>query len=477
MSWNVRGLGDSDKCTVVRDAIFSASPSIACLQESKLSEISSFKAKTFLPRNLVDSFIFNSASGSRGGIVTTWDPSSLSLASWISHRYSLTSVFNSTTSDHQISVTNVYGPADHRDSWAFLDDLLELIPLISGPWIITGDFNLVRSAEDKSNGIISPNLTSAFNAAIHDLGVDKLPLSSCRFTWSNGQPNPILSRIDRVFVNNDLSFAFPSTSLTHLPRPTSDHTPIISYLSTTIPKSTIFRFKNCWLQNQNFLPFVLGSWWCGDHVTDAAGRLAGCLKATRSAAKVWARRIRAPPFLIQNCKFLILLFDCFEEMRPLSNDERQVRELYRGRLAAALKERAAFWKQRGKHKAVREGDANTAFHHAQASGRLRRNCIRHIEINGSLVANHNAKVEALTAYYRNLLGSPGSSSWNFDASQLYSEDTYPSEVLVAPFSEAETKQALWSMDRNSAPGPDGFGPSFYKSAWSTVKVQVMQLLE
>jgi len=32
------------------------------------------------------------------------------------------------------------------------------------------------------------------------------------------------------------------------------------------------------------------------------------------------------------------------------------------------------------------------------------------------------------------------------------------------------------MDRNSAPGPDGFGPSFYKAAWQTVKPQLMDLL-
>ena len=31
MSWNVRGLGDSDKCVLVRDAIVSSSPAIACL--------------------------------------------------------------------------------------------------------------------------------------------------------------------------------------------------------------------------------------------------------------------------------------------------------------------------------------------------------------------------------------------------------------------------------------------------------------
>jgi hypothetical protein len=348
---------------------------------------------------------------------------------------------------------------------------------ISGPWLITGDFNLVRSVEDKNNGIVSSHLMSIFNAALHSLGVDELPLSGCKFTWTNGQPNPIMSRIDRAFVNNALSLAFPSTSLTPLPRPTSDHTLIISSLSTTIPKSPIFRVENSWLQNKKFLPFLLDSWRCGDHVVDAAGRLAGCLKAARAVAKVWARRIRAPPFLIQNCKFFIMLFDFFEEDRQLSDDERHVRELCRCSLATALKAKAACWKQHGKHKAVREGDANIAFHHAQATGRLRRNCIRHIEINGTLVANHNAKVEALTAFYRNLLGSPRNSSWNFEINQLYSEAGQPGDGLMAPFTEAEAKSVVWGMDRNSAPGPDGFGPSFYKSAWLTVKSQVMQLLE
>lgn len=81
-------------------------------------------------------------------------------------------------------MTNVYDPADHRDSQDFLDGLLELIPQISGPWLITGDFNLGRSVEDKNNGIVSSHLLSAFNGALHSIGVDELPLSGCKFTWT-----------------------------------------------------------------------------------------------------------------------------------------------------------------------------------------------------------------------------------------------------------------------------------------------------
>lgn len=32
------------------------------------------------------------------------------------------------------------------------------------------------------------------------------------------------------------------------------------------------------------------------------------------------------------------------------------------------------------------------------------------------------------------------------------------------------------MNRNSAPGPDGFGPGFYWAAWDTVKGQIMEFM-
>lgn len=39
VSWNVRGLGHEDKCAAVRDVFATCHPSIACVQETKLSDI------------------------------------------------------------------------------------------------------------------------------------------------------------------------------------------------------------------------------------------------------------------------------------------------------------------------------------------------------------------------------------------------------------------------------------------------------
>lgn len=48
--------------------------------------------------------------------------------------------------------------------------------------------------------------------------------------------------------------------------------------------------------------------------------------------------------------------------------------------------------------------------------------------------------------------------------------------LTEPFSEQETKLAMLSMDRNSAPRPDGSGPAFYRAAWQTVKPEIMAFM-
>jgi hypothetical protein len=197
---------------------------------------------------------------------------------------------------------------------------------------------------------------------------------------------------------------------------------------------------------------------------------------TRAAAKTWSWRNRAPPQLIPNCKFIIELLDFFEEQRSLSSDELQARETCKHRLTSAIKERAAFWKQRSKFKAIKESDANTAFHHAQATVRHRSNKIRAVECQGQLFTNHDAKMTALSDFFASIIGQPGESTWHFHADTLYSNVSQPSQALVAPFADEEIKSALVSMNRNSAPGPDGFGPAFYVATWATVKNQVIEFM-
>ncbi|CAO2141472.1 unnamed protein product [Urochloa humidicola] len=133
-----------------------------------------------------------------------------------------------------------------------------------------------------------------------------------------------------------MSTTYPNSSLTSLPKPTSNHTPILLSLSTTIPKPNLFRFENGWLKHRDFLPAILPAW----HTTNARGAtatLVGALKAVRCASKVWARTKRAPPTFQLNCKFVIYLFDMLEEGRVLSAGEHWLRQECRDHLAVSLR--------------------------------------------------------------------------------------------------------------------------------------------
>lgn len=75
-------------------------------------------------------------------------------------------------------------------------------------------------------------------------------------------------------------------------------------------------------------------------------------------------------------------------------------------LSSSVKRQRVYWRQRGKCKAVRFGDENTQYFHAQASQRRRGNAIRVLSVDGNELVAHNAKAEALRSFYANLLGRP-----------------------------------------------------------------------
>ncbi|WVZ53211.1 hypothetical protein U9M48_004184 [Paspalum notatum var. saurae] len=49
------------------------------------------------------------------------------------------------------------------------------------------------------------------------------------------------------------------------------------------------------------------------------------------------------------------------------------------------------------------------------------------------------------------------------------------EMLTDTFTEKEVKQAIFQMEQNKAPGPDGFPAEFYQFFWETIKVDLMML--
>ena len=68
---------------------------------------------------------------------------------------------------------------------------------------------------------------SKFYQVIDDLEVKDIPLQGGLFTWRGGQNNRRLARLDRFLVTEDWNHHFGGVVQCVLPRPVSNHSPIL----------------------------------------------------------------------------------------------------------------------------------------------------------------------------------------------------------------------------------------------------------
>ncbi|KAL0297855.1 UNVERIFIED_CONTAM: hypothetical protein Sangu_3176000 [Sesamum angustifolium] len=97
---------------------------------------------------------------------------------------------------------------------------------------------------------------------------------------------------------------------------------------------------------------------------------------------------------------------------------------------------------------------------------------------GTLLTDFAAVKDEFVTYYKQLFGDTRrQSQLNLDhlqpyAKHLISEDE--AEQLIAPIQRHEIKAALFDINEDSAPGPDGFSSCFYKATWTVVGEDVCQ---
>jgi endonuclease/exonuclease/phosphatase family metal-dependent hydrolase len=153
-------------------------------------------------------------------------------------------------------LTNIYGRTHNEDRMDFITWMADLDSSDMHLWMIMGDFNLIRGPENRRRiGGNNNNMTN-FNATIQAHDLEEIPLKGREFTWSNMQDSPLLERLDWVFTSPDWTTEFPNTLSFPLARLGSDHVPIHVQIGNNIPKSSIFRFENHWLEFDGFYDTV-----------------------------------------------------------------------------------------------------------------------------------------------------------------------------------------------------------------------------
>lgn len=135
----------------------------------------------------------------------------------------------------------------------------------------------------------------------------------------------------------------------------------------------------------------------------------------------------------------------------------------------------SFLRQKAKVSWLKDGDDNTAIFHQSIKQRRVRNSVYGIYDMAGVWQDTQDRVKAaFLEYYTCLLGtSEYTRPVNRDLVRAGTILTQEQQVaLMQPYTAEEVKKAMFSIDGNKAPGPDGFGSSYYKDAWATVGTEI-----
>jgi hypothetical protein len=151
------------------------------------------------------------------------------------------------------------------------------------------------------------------------------------------------------------------------------------------------------------------------------------------------------------------------------------------RLSCILREEEIRLFQRAKVKHLLEGDDNTKHFQLVANGKHRKQKIYSLEDDsGTSIVDEEELKRHITSYYKGLFGKPEFTSIELeesitnDITQVSDEEN---EILTTPFSMEEVRKAVFQMEHNKAPGPDGFPVEFFQVFWEVIKSDLMALFE
>ncbi|WJZ83279.1 hypothetical protein VitviT2T_002974 [Vitis vinifera] len=474
LSWNVRGANNCDKRKVIKALIKKNKVDLVCLQETKIQEmtrgiIRSIGVGRFLDWGTVDS------RGSAGGIVVFWDNRMLEMIELEKGECSISCHFKNCEDGFMWTFTGVYGLTKRRERESLWNELGAIHGLWNGPWCVAGDFNAILSPEEHSRGGSYNSDMRRFADVIEELQLKDLPLFGGPFTWSGGANNQTLSRLDRFLVNEGWDCRFSHSRQNVLPRPVSDHFPILLEGGGLRNGPSPFRFENMWLKVEGFKD-LLKAWWEGDNFNGAASFvLTEKLKVVKTKLKEWNRDVFGRVEYRKNVALDQMQFwDAKEKTNRLTLEEMEARREAREEYKKWVLLEEVTWRQKSREVWLKEGDRNTSFFHRMANAHRRRNNMERIRINGVWKSEENGMSEGIVNAFRTLLSNPG--EWRPSLAGLQCEQlqNLDADALEVPFTEEEVHGALVGCSGDKAPGPDGFTMSFWQFAWDIVKEDVLR---
>jgi len=460
--WNIRGIANSPSRLALQNLILSHKPDIIFVSEPWISyhnfphswfhrlgfKIFSFNSRENLPPNL-------------------WCICASNLnPTFLDHDDQQVS-FKLNLNNVDFYFSAIYASTSNIKRKLLWQKHTHLQSLHDAPWCFIGDFNAILGAHEHL-GSLNParppmldfQLWTDQNNLIH------IPTRGAFFTWDNGRDGRrhIKRRLDKTICNHKWLDACTSLSCSTLTRSRSDHYPLLLEFKTDSQQFTpSFKFLKMWSLHKDCKDIISSSW-NENVVGNPMTILSSKLKRLKFKLKEWNKNV------FGNIHQLVK--DAEKELSDIQsqihntghNDQLMVNERQAQlKLDEALLKQEMFWQEKARVRWHLDGDRNSSYFHRLTKIKNKTKMISSLLVNDELTSDPQMISNHIVSYYNRLF----SSSNTVLQDQQLVEDVIPkliddttNNLLIMIPSLEEVKKAVFDLNQDSAPGPDGFGAGF-----------------
>ncbi|XP_026396889.1 uncharacterized protein LOC113291584 [Papaver somniferum] len=328
------------------------------------------------------------------------------------------------------------------------------------------------------NTLLRPDILSTSRKAI-TMNFAGISLRLFTLPIIRGGNHRIVSKHDRAVVNDAWCYKYANWRCKAFPRVCSDHSPLFGFAFENPRTARVpFRIQKTWLFHPGFMKLVEDSW--SVYLNGAPPFVfTSKLKRLKGVLKIWNKTIFGDvQFRLKQAKLKIetendlLDYDPADELQFLRvADAKKEVDNVRTELAIMLKMKSRVtW--------LEDGDQNTHFFHNNIHMRRSQNTISELkivndttlflqdEIKDYIVNHYQAKFNGGDVHIDPVL---------FDIEHESISATESAYMDAIPSLE-EVKMAVFDLEADSAPGPDGFTGSFYRQCWDIVSRDIFNAI-
>ncbi|GJT28614.1 RNA-directed DNA polymerase, eukaryota, reverse transcriptase zinc-binding domain protein [Tanacetum coccineum] len=387
----------------------------ASYSETKIEQVELFDIRSCWG-NLTFEFVVGPLVGNSGGILCVWDSNMLHKENHTISDYFIAIMGKWLPNDKNLLIISVYAPQELSEKKMLWQYLVHVIEVWNGDVIVTGDFNELRTADERFGSIFNVRGAAAFNSFISTGGLVEVPSGGYSYTWSHKSAAKI-SKLDCFLISEDLMSNCPNISSIILDRYLSDHRTILLRELRLDYGPTPFPCKK--------------------------------LKILKGLIRSWVKDKKDKAYILKNSlKKKIADIDSLLDNGEASSLTLEDRSNVMNNLINLERMKSIELAQKAKIQWSIDGDENLKNFHGIINKNRNNLAIRGITVDGK-----NRLL--LDMIFQNKLSTDQSSD------------------LERPFSTEEIKGVVWDCGLNKYPGPDGFTFDFYRKFCSLLEEDVV----